>query len=80
LYVKAPQSKVKRPIKELKSFKRNTLAPGASKTVTFTLPASELAYWDLRKNGFVVEPGMYNVMVGKSSTDIQLIGNLTVVK
>ena len=80
LYVKALQSSVKRPIKELKGFQRINLTPGQTRTVTFTLPASELAYWDVSKNAFTVEPGMYSVMVGKSSADIQLKAVLTAVK
>jgi beta-glucosidase len=80
LYVKAPQSSVKRPLKELKGFKRINLASSATKTVSFTLPASELSFWDTSKNAFVVEPGTYNIMVGKSSADIQLQAALKVVK
>jgi beta-glucosidase len=80
LYVKAPQSSVKRPIKELKGFQRINLAPGAAKTISFTLPASELAFWDVARNAFVVDPGVYSVMVGKSSADIELAGVLKVVK
>lgn len=80
LYVKAPPSNVKRPIKELKGFQRINLAPGAAQTVSFSLPAGELAFWDIAKNAFVVEPGIYSVMVGKSSADIQLTAALKVVK
>jgi len=80
LYVRAVQSNVTRPLKELKGFKRVHLMPGACRTVRLTLPASELAYWDVNRNSFYVEPGAFEIMVGRSSADIQLIGKLQVVE
>ncbi|MGH7237572.1 MAG: glycoside hydrolase family 3 C-terminal domain-containing protein, partial [Candidatus Saccharimonadales bacterium] len=55
LYVKHLKSKVKRPEKELKGFKRITLKPGETKTVNIKLPAASLAYWDTGKKSFIVE-------------------------
>jgi beta-glucosidase len=78
LYVKDLQPIVKRPIRELKGFKRIYLAAGAIQTVSFNLPASELAYWDVTRNAFYVKPGDYSIMVGRSSADIQLTTALKV--
>lgn len=78
LYVKDLQPIVKRPIRELKGFKRIYLVPGATRTVRFILPASELAYWDATRNAFYVKPGHYSIMVGRSSADIQLTTDLKV--
>jgi beta-glucosidase len=79
LYVKDVTASVTRPIKELKGFKRIiNLAAAGTQTVSFTLPASELAYWSTSKNAFYVEPGDFSIMVGKSSADIQLTTTLTV--
>jgi beta-glucosidase len=79
LYVKDVTASVTRPIKELKGFKRIiNLAKGSTQTVNFTLPASELAYWKTSSNSFYVEPGDFTIMVGKSSTNIQLTATLTV--
>lgn len=47
LYVRDVQACVKRPNKELLGFKRVSIPTGQTKTVNFTLPASELAYWDV---------------------------------
>ena len=71
LYVHQVKSSVKRPVKELRGFQRVSLQPGEQKQVSFTLPAEQLAFWDERTHGFVVEPGAYDVMVGASSADIR---------
>jgi beta-glucosidase len=71
LYVKHLKSKVERPLKELKGFKRLTLNPGETQTVNINLPASTLAYWDVTKKKFVVEKEPVQLMVGSSSADIK---------
>ena len=80
LYVRDAIASVARPIKELKGFKRINLNPGEKKRVTFTLPGKELAFYDVVKKKWVVEPGTFEVMVGKSSENIQLTGSLEVTK
>lgn len=63
--------------KQLRGFERVSLAPGQTKTVTFQLKATDLALLgkDMKP---VVEPGVFEVMVGSSSTDIRLKKELTV--
>jgi beta-glucosidase len=46
--------------------------------VTFKVPMSQLAYYDIRSKGFVVEPGAFRLMVGSSSEDIRLRARLNV--
>ena len=46
LYLRDVVSSVTRPVKELRGFRRVTLAPGASTTVKFTLGTSAFAFWD----------------------------------
>ena len=72
LYVKHLNSKVSRPLKELKGFTRVHLAPQEEKTVKFALPASRLAYWDAEKDRWVVEKDQVEIAVGGSSTDARL--------
>jgi beta-glucosidase len=72
LYVTHLNSKVDRPIKELKGFKRLALQPGETKTVQLPLKASALAYWDVAKGDFEVEPDEVKIQVGSSSADIKL--------
>jgi len=66
-----------RPLKELKGFKRLTLQPGETKTVTFHLSAAQLAFYN-REVKWVVEPGMVEVMVGSSSQDIHCAGQFEI--
>jgi beta-glucosidase len=79
LYVHQVKSSVKRPLKELRGFQRVSLKPGEAKEVTFTLPAEKLAYYDVVRHDFVVEPGLFDVMVGSSSADIRSRGRVEVV-
>ncbi len=71
LYVHEVKPVVKRPAKELRGFQRVTLAPGERRTLTFTVPAAKLAYWDESTHAFVVNPGAFEIHVGASSEDIR---------
>lgn len=64
--------------KVLRGFERVHLKPGEVKTISFTLTPEDLALWD-RKMRFVVEPGMFEVMVGAASEDIRLSGKFEIV-
>ncbi|MCI6997700.1 MAG: fibronectin type III-like domain-contianing protein [Eubacterium sp.] len=55
--------------KELAGFARVPLAPGETKTVTFTLYASQLAFLTADMH-WKVEKGEINLMIGKSCDDI----------
>jgi len=72
LYVSYPGSKVERPLKQLKGFKRAFIPAGESKTVEIPLKAEDLAYWNVEKHAFIVEKGNVKLMVGSSSADIKL--------
>jgi len=67
LYVSYPGSKVERPIKQLKGFKRVFIPAGKTVTVNIPLKAQDLAYWSVEKHAFVVEKGEVELMVGSSS-------------
>lgn len=71
LYVSYPGSKVERPMKQLKGFKRVFIPAGESKTVEIPLKAEDLAYWNVEKHAFIVEKGNVKLMVGRSSADIK---------
>ncbi len=70
LYIRDLVSSVTRPVKELKDFRRISLAPGESKTVTFTLTPDKLSFLNLHMER-VVEPGQFDIMVGTSSVKYQ---------
>lgn len=56
LYVNERGTSVVRPIRELKGFRRLSLAPGQSETVRFTLTGKDLSFWNLDMK-HVAEPG-----------------------
>jgi beta-glucosidase len=78
LYVHEVESSVKRPSKELRGFQRISLQPKEKKAVSFTLAATDLAFYDDKTKKFVVKPGAFDVMVGSSSDDIRVEGTLEV--
>jgi len=79
LYIHDRVASVERPVKELKGFKRLTLQPGEEKEVIFTLFPEQLAFYDEFMR-LIVEPGVFEVMIGSSSEDIRLSGEFEVLK
>jgi beta-glucosidase len=69
LYIRDVVSTATRPVKELRGFRRVTLQPGETRTVTFEIGPEQLAYHgpDMKR---VVEPGRFDVMVGGNSVDV----------
>lgn len=77
LYIHDEIASLERPVKELKGFKKVYLNPGEEKTVKFILYPEQLAFYDEFMR-FVVERGIFEVMIGSSSEDIKLKGNFQV--
>ncbi|HKE60186.1 MAG TPA: glycoside hydrolase family 3 N-terminal domain-containing protein [Pyrinomonadaceae bacterium] len=77
LYTRDMVSSVTTYEKNLRGFERVTLAPGQTKTVSFTLTPADLSLWD-RNMRFVVEPGKFQVMIGSSPEDIRLKGEFEI--
>ena len=57
--------------KQLRGFDRVALVPGEERTVTMTLPPVAFSLLDAQMNR-VIEPGVFDIMIGASSTDIRL--------
>jgi beta-glucosidase len=76
LYLHDELASVARPLKELKAFKRITLDPGESKQVELSLPYRSFGLWD-KDLTFVVEPGLFNIMIGKDASSVALEGSIT---
>jgi beta-glucosidase len=70
LYVHETVASVTQPVKQLKAFRRVTLAPGQSTTVRFTLERGAFDLWDENMKR-VIEPGSFEIMVGDSSVDVK---------
>lgn len=68
LYVQDKVGSVTRPVKELKRFSRVPLKAGETKSVTFSLPASDLAFYGYDMT-CAVEPGDFRLWVGPSSAE-----------
>lgn len=72
LYVTHLNSKVERARQELKGFQRIAIQPNKTRTVTLSVKAEDLAYWDEQQNKWVVEEDQVKFMVGASSADVKL--------
>ena len=62
---------------QLAGFRRVHLAPGESREVTFTVGRDQLQMLD-REMHWIVEPGTFRILIGSSSRDIRLRGDLAV--
>lgn len=71
VYVKDVEASTPRPIKELKAFSRISLKPGQTKTITFRIKAEQLQIINAQGKK-VIEPGVFELSIGSSSTDIRL--------
>ncbi|MEL5893546.1 glycoside hydrolase family 3 C-terminal domain-containing protein [Bacteroides sp. GD17] len=72
IYVSRPDSKIERPLKELKGFQRVALQADESKSVKIEIPLEKLRHWDEAANDWKLEPGAVEVQAGGSSQDIKL--------
>jgi beta-glucosidase len=77
LYIRATAPSVPRPRRELAAHRRITLAPGAAEELTFEVPLSAFEFWDVARDGWRLEPGPYELLVGASSEDIRLRTTVT---
>ena len=72
LYIHQIVASVTRPVKELKGFRRVSLAPGESKTVDFMLTGEAFSLWNEQMK-HVVEPGAFEIMSGPNSVDLKKV-------
>jgi beta-glucosidase len=71
LYTHQRYGSASRPVRELKGFRRVSLAPGEAKTVTLHLDTNELGFWSAATHRFGVEASTYDVWVGDSSDALE---------
>jgi beta-glucosidase len=72
MYIRDKVSSVTRPVKELKGFKRIFLKPKETKIVTLDIKPEHLAFHNIEMK-YIVEPGEFEIMVGSSSRDGDLL-------
>ncbi|MBT8219398.1 MAG: glycoside hydrolase family 3 C-terminal domain-containing protein [Bacteroidia bacterium] len=70
VYSTKNDSKVDRPLQELKGFEKVLVTAGQNTTATIAIPVKELAYYNVDKAAWEIEPGNYNLRVGNSSRKI----------
>ena len=73
LYIRDLESEEIRPLKDLRGFERVAVNAGQSIVVSMTLGPEELAYYDPATGEYLVEPGLYEIMVGPSSASEVLL-------
>jgi beta-glucosidase len=77
LYVRDLLATVARPVMQLGGFRRIHLDPGETREVSFTVGRDQLQMLD-RDRHWIVEPGTFRVLIGGSSRDIRLRGDVVV--
>ncbi|KAF2146902.1 glycoside hydrolase family 3 protein, partial [Aplosporella prunicola CBS 121167] len=70
-YIHTPDSRVPRPVKELKAFAKLELQGGETRSAVLRLGRDAAAFWDEEKGHWVVEKGRYEVWVGRSAADVR---------
>jgi beta-glucosidase len=76
VYVHDRQSRLVRPLKELKGFAKVELQPGETKTVSISLDFRAFAFYDPAYQQWVTEDGEFDLLIGASAADIR--GTVTV--
>lgn len=75
LYIAPFDSKIYRPVKELKGFVKVNLAPGESKTIKFFIEERSFAIW---QDGWKVPEGTYEIQLAASIQDVRLSSKIEV--
>ncbi|WP_242693245.1 glycoside hydrolase family 3 N-terminal domain-containing protein [Sabulibacter ruber] len=71
LYLRDVVAQPVRPVKELKGFEKVALKPGESKTITFTIDAEKLSFYNDNLE-WITQPGQFQLMIGTASDNIKL--------
>ena len=71
LYASYPESLVEHPKRQLKAFKRISVAAGETNDIVLEVSKSDLSYWDTSRHAFVQETGTIHFEIGASSADIR---------
>ncbi|WP_333740616.1 glycoside hydrolase family 3 C-terminal domain-containing protein [Streptomyces sp. IBSBF 2806] len=76
LYTRAVEPSVVRPRRELLGHRRVRLAPGERTELSFEVPLSAFAFWDVAHGRWRLESGPYDLLAGASSADVRLRGSV----
>lgn len=70
LYLQDNEASVRRPVKELKGFKKVFLEPGETRRVNLVLDEAKLQFYDEQQHGWKAESGLYTIHIGTASDKI----------
>ena len=76
VYVGMKESKLIRPLKELKGFAKVFLKVNETKKVKIPFDDKTFRYFNTKTNKWEIEDGFYDITVGSSSEDIRLGGSI----
>ena len=71
------KASVARPLRELKGFAKVHLAPGETQVAKFELSPRDFAFWDAANDRWYLEPGKFELHIGRSSRDIEKVVPVT---
>jgi beta-glucosidase len=71
LYIAHLEGSVPRPPQQLAAFAKVALAPGEAEAVVLRVEPRAFAFFDAERNAWVVEPGVFELRVGRSSRAIR---------
>jgi beta-glucosidase len=78
VYISKPKSDIQRALKELKGFKKVELIPMETRKIEISIKIRDFAYYNEEGKNWIVEPGIYQVLIGTSSRDIKIIKEIEV--
>jgi beta-glucosidase len=64
-------------VRELRSFAKVWLEPGASRRVEIALTGRAYSYWDVQSSSWVTAAGDYTVQIGRSAHEVVLEASVT---
>jgi len=80
MYIRKPGSDLVRPLKDLRGFERVFINKGQTRVVTMNLGPKELEIYDIEAGDYRVEMGEYEILVGPSSQDKELLLSRLIVR
>lgn len=78
VYVRAMSSYIYRPYKELKGFAKTLVKAGKTEKVQVVLDKRAFEYWSVSNNGWAIEDGVYEIIVGASVADEKLSAKIKI--
>ena len=76
IYISDVSSTAVKPVKELKAFKKVFLKSGEEKQIQMNLSEEDFAYYNIILHKWVVENGLYKILIGSSSQDIRILEDI----